>query len=98
MNISICNTFPDARNFMNNVLTYTLNFKNSKEMIYTVAMSEDQFTRLFKYIEKRFDAVDARFDEHDKRFDDLTTLIDGYASHLDTYAQEMAALTTKSIA
>jgi len=83
---------------MSNIVICTLNFKNDKEMIYIIAMSEDQFTRLFKYLEKRFDAVDARFDEHDKRFDDLTTLIDGYASHLDTYAQEMAALTTKSIA
>ncbi len=58
-------------------------------------MSEDQFTKLFKYIEKRFDAVDDKFKVVDKRFDDLTNIIDGYAGKIDTYAQEMAAMDHK---
>ena len=44
-------------------------------------MSEDQFTKLFVYMEKRFDAVDHRFvdleERMDKRFDTLTSVIDG---------------------
>lgn len=51
-------------------------------------MSEDQFTKLFKYMENRFDDMEKRFDEQDKRFDDLTSLI-------DSYAQEMAAMDHK---
>ncbi len=39
-------------------------------------MSEDQFTKLFVYMEKRFDNVDKRFEAVDKRFDDLTNLIE----------------------
>lgn len=38
-------------------------------------MSDDQFTKLFKYMEKRFDAVDKRFDDHDRRFNDVTGAI-----------------------
>lgn len=58
-------------------------------------MSEDQFSKLFKYMQEFRAEVDSRFNAHDKRFDDLTGLIDGYASHLDTYAQEMAAMDHK---
>ena len=31
-------------------------------------MSDDQITKLFKYVEKRFDAIDKKFDEsaHDR--------------------------------
>ncbi len=32
-------------------------------------MSEDQFTKLFNYMEKRFDIVDKKFEMVDKRFD-----------------------------
>lgn len=58
-------------------------------------MSEDEFTRLFKYMEKRFDAVDVKFEAVDKRFDHLETIIDGYAGKLDMYVQEMAAMQYK---
>jgi len=58
-------------------------------------MSEDQFTKLFKYMEKGFENVDKRFEAVDKRFDTLTILIDGYAGKIDTYAQEMAFMDHK---
>lgn len=53
-------------------------------------MTQGQFTRLFTYMEQRFDRVDERFEAVDNRFDRLTNLIDGYAGKLDTYGQEMA--------
>jgi len=59
-------------------------------------MSEDQFTKLFKFIQEGFSDVDKRFDKlethMDERFDFLTNIIDGYAGKLETYAQEMAAI------
>ncbi|MEI6229034.1 MAG: hypothetical protein WCP11_03375 [Candidatus Saccharibacteria bacterium] len=62
-------------------------------------MSEDQFMKMFKYMEKRFDNVDKRFEQmetkFDKRFDLLTNVVDGYAGKIDTYAQEMAAMDHK---
>lgn len=38
-------------------------------------MSHDEFTKLFKYFDKRFDAIDERFKEVDKRFDYLTAIV-----------------------
>lgn len=58
-------------------------------------MSEDQFTRLFKYMEKRFDGVDGHFAGVSNRFDHLEQIIDSYAGKLDTYAQEMAGMQFK---
>jgi hypothetical protein len=58
-------------------------------------MSEDQFTKLFKYMQKGFANVDKRFEMVDKRFDLLTNVIDGYAAKIDTYAQEMAVMDHK---
>lgn len=46
-------------------------------------MSEDQFIKLFKYMQKGFADVGTKFEKieskFDKRFDLLTNLIDGYA-------------------
>jgi len=58
-------------------------------------MSEDQFTKLFKYMQKGFADIDNRFELVDKRFDKLTSIIDGYANKIDTYAQEMAFMDHK---
>ncbi len=41
---------------------------------YNIGMSEDQFTKLFLYMQEFRQEVDGRFNEHDKRFDDLTNL------------------------
>ena len=58
-------------------------------------MSEDQFTKLFNYIEAFRDEVKGEFKRQDQRFDDLTSIIDGYAGKIDSYAQEMAAMDHK---
>ena len=58
-------------------------------------MSEDQFTKLFKYMQEFRQDVDGKFSIVDKRFDLLTDIIDGYANKIDTYAQEMAAMDHK---
>ena len=49
-------------------------------------MSEDQFTKLFKYIQEFRGEVDERFEAVDNRFDRLEKIIDGYASKSDIYA------------
>jgi hypothetical protein len=41
-------------------------------------MSEDQFAKLFKYMQEFRQDVDDRFGGVDKHFDDLTNLIDGH--------------------
>lgn len=66
---------------------------------YNSYMSEDQFTKLFKYMQKGFSDIDSRFDNLetriDNRIDNLTNIIDGYAGKIDSYAQEMAAMDHK---
>jgi DNA-binding ferritin-like protein len=60
-------------------------------------MSDDQFTKLFKYMEKRFNEVDARFDTTADRsqVDRLQVAVDRIASRLDTDDTERAALTSQ---
>jgi hypothetical protein len=58
-------------------------------------MNDDNFMKLFKYMEEFRSEVGDRFDASDKRFDDLYGVIDGYAEKIDTYAQEMAAMDHK---
>lgn len=38
-------------------------------------MSEDQFTKLFEYMQKRFDEVDDRFITLEDRFDKMLTVL-----------------------
>lgn len=38
-------------------------------------MSEDQFTKLFKYMEKRFNDVDKRFDMQDAKISELSVAV-----------------------
>lgn len=54
-------------------------------------MSEDQFTKLFKYMEKRFDEVNARFDIIEQRIDNLTNTIDAFVKRLDDFEIEQAS-------
>ena len=54
-------------------------------------MSEDQFTKLFKYMEKRFDDVDGRFDKVDERIDRLVSSMDGFVKILEDERAENAA-------
>ncbi|MHB1864759.1 MAG: hypothetical protein ACYCPS_01160 [Candidatus Saccharimonadales bacterium] len=55
-------------------------------------MSEDEFTKLFTYIQKEFKKIDSRFDGVDLRFDHLTNAVDAYAKQTETYMQEMLTL------
>lgn len=60
-------------------------------------MSDDQFTKLFRYVEETRTEV-REIKETMATKDDirrLESLIDGYAAKLDTYAAEMAAMQHK---
>ena len=39
-------------------------------------MSQDEFTKLFKYMEERFDKIDEKFEKQALRFDRLDNMID----------------------
>ncbi len=54
-------------------------------------MSEDQFTKLFKYMEKRFDEMDKRIDGLASQIDRLTNTIDGFMKRLDEIETEQLA-------
>lgn len=56
-------------------------------------MSEDQFIKLFKYVEKRFGDMDQRFDEtaSQSSLDSLTRTIDKFFKRLDDFEIEQAA-------
>ena len=62
-------------------------------------MNDEQFVKLMKYLDKRFDEVNEHIDHlekrTDERFDTLTNIVDGYASKLETYTLEMAAMQHK---
>lgn len=60
-------------------------------------MSDDQFTKLFKYIEEFRHSIEVKLDEKasQKSVDSLTNSVDSYAAKLDTYTMEMAALDHK---
>jgi len=60
-------------------------------------MSNDEFTKLFKYMTDRFDSIEkileTKADKND--VDKLVNIIDGYADKIDSYAMEMAAMQHK---
>ena len=58
-------------------------------------MSEDQFMKMFKYMEKRFDNIDDQFKYVKKELNDLRSVVDGYAGKIDSYSLEMAAMDHK---
>lgn len=60
-------------------------------------MSDDQFTKLYRYMTDRFDGIDKQLENMATKDDirRLESLIDGYAAKLDTYAAEMAAMQHK---
>jgi hypothetical protein len=53
-------------------------------------MSKDEFTKLFKYMEKRFDDVDKRLEQTvtKSEFNKLINTVDGYAKRVVDLAQE----------
>lgn len=56
-------------------------------------MSDDEFTKLFKYMEKRFDDMDKRLDNvaSEESVDRLRNTIDAFVKRLDTNEVEQAA-------
>ncbi len=51
-------------------------------------MSDDQFTKLFKYMEKRFDGIEKRFDEQDKKIDAIYAILDAHLKKIEVLLEE----------
>lgn len=58
-------------------------------------MSDDQFTKLFKYIQQEFKKIDTRFNETNEKIDLYAGAVDAYAKQTEIYMQEMLALGNK---
>jgi archaellum component FlaC len=58
-------------------------------------MSEDQFTKLFKYIESRFSDMDKRFDGVHQDIDGLRNAVDSFAKQALDLQQEFIMLSRK---
>lgn len=58
-------------------------------------MSDDQFTKLFKYVQTMDKRIDARFDEVNSNIDSYAGAIASYAKQTETYMQEILALGRK---
>lgn len=60
-------------------------------------MDDDQFTKLFSYMEEKFTSVEKKLDQKADKSDveRILNTVDGYAAKLDTYASEMAAMQHK---
>lgn len=58
-------------------------------------MSQDEFTKLFKYMQKEFKNIDKRFDDQSNSINELRNDVDGYAKQAETYMQEMLAISHK---
>lgn len=58
-------------------------------------MNDDQFTKLFKYMEKNFESIDRRFDSQDHKIDDLSGAVAELAGQIRDYHQEMIMLARK---
>lgn len=54
-------------------------------------MSEDQFTKLFKYIQEFRSEVNGRFEETQASIDRLTSTIDSFVKRLDDAETEQGA-------
>ena len=56
-------------------------------------MSEDEFTRLFKYVSERFESIEKKLDEKASQasIDKLTNTIDGFITRIDHYETEQIA-------
>jgi predicted nucleic acid-binding Zn-ribbon protein len=56
-------------------------------------MSDDQFAKLFKYIERRFDELAHEVEDVRGQVSQVNGTVDGIAKQLDTDAAERAAIT-----
>lgn len=64
-------------------------------MCYHQAMSEDQFNKLFKYMQKEFGHVNERFDKQDDKINDLMGAVAELGGQLRDYHQELIMLGRK---
>lgn len=60
-------------------------------------MSQDEFTKLFKYMQQEFAAVHTQLEQTSTKedLDRLTNAVDAFAKQSETYMQEMLALSHK---
>ena len=60
-------------------------------------MKEDEFTKLFKYMQSEFNKINSRLEETatKEELDRLTSAVDAYAKKVDDYTQEMLMLAHK---
>lgn len=64
---------------------------------YNTIMSQDEFTKLYKFMQKEFKTINDRLDNTASKndLDRLVDAVDAYAKQADTYMQEMLALSHK---
>ena len=57
-------------------------------------MSDDEFTKLYKYFNNRLDTIEEKLEDKASKgdFDLLFQVVDSYSNRADTYMQEMLAL------
>lgn len=55
-------------------------------------MSEDQFTKLFKHMNQRFDDIEKKFDGVDNRFDNVMNVLVEHSGRFDDVKMELAAI------
>ncbi|HET9721871.1 MAG TPA: hypothetical protein VFP32_02465 [Candidatus Saccharimonadales bacterium] len=55
-------------------------------------MAQDEFTKLYAYMQKEFSAVRDKLEEHDKRFDDVIGAVAELAVDIKSYHEELLAL------
>lgn len=58
-------------------------------------MGQDEFTKLFNHMNKRFDAIDGKFELVHEDIDELRNAVVAYAKQTETFMQEMLALAHK---
>jgi len=58
-------------------------------------MSQDEFTKLFKYMQEMREDMNRQFDDTNTRIASYAGAVDSFAKQSETYMQEMLALSHK---
>lgn len=62
-------------------------------------MSHDEYTKLYKYMQQKFDEIDARFENLDQkfehRFDQIYGALDAFIKKQETQEQEQTAISSQ---
>ncbi len=59
-------------------------------------MSADEFTKLFKYMEERFDRIDERFEDTNGRIDQILNAVDALAKRQEIDEEERLVMAIRS--